>query len=77
MMSVAALELSAVDWSSICIFLYFFLAAVSDQHGLSFYGDGAIAIRLRMAESMNPTASQGGVLAAGQAAANAAGESGP
>jgi hypothetical protein len=32
------------------IFLYFFLAAVSDQHGLSFYGDGTIAVRLRMRE---------------------------
>lgn len=32
------------------ILLYFFLAAVSDKHGLSYYGDGAIAERLRMAE---------------------------
>jgi hypothetical protein len=32
------------------IFLYFFLAAVSDQQGLSFYGDATIAVRLRMRE---------------------------
>ena len=30
------------------IALYFFLAAVSDKHGLSFYGDSSIAARLRM-----------------------------
>lgn len=28
--------------------LYFFLAAVSDKHGLSFYSDASIAARLRM-----------------------------
>ena len=32
------------------ILLYFFLAAVSDQHGLSFYSDSSIAVRLRMRE---------------------------
>ena len=32
------------------VFLYFFLAAVSDKHGLSFYGDATIAVRLRMRE---------------------------
>jgi len=32
------------------IVLYFFLAAVSDKDGLSFYGDASIALRLRMAE---------------------------
>jgi hypothetical protein len=32
------------------IFLYFFLAAVSDQQGVSFYGDTTIAVRLRMRE---------------------------
>ena len=32
------------------IVLYFFLAAVSDKHGLSFHGDASIALRLRMAE---------------------------
>jgi hypothetical protein len=30
--------------------LYFFLAAVSDQHGLSYYRDTSIAVRLRMRE---------------------------
>jgi len=32
------------------ILLYFFLAAVSDKDGLSFYGDASIAVRLRMPE---------------------------
>jgi hypothetical protein len=32
------------------ILLYFFLAAVSDQNGLSFYGDTSTALRLRMGE---------------------------
>lgn len=32
------------------ILLYFFLAAVSDKHGLSFYRDTTIAVRLRMDE---------------------------
>lgn len=32
------------------VFLYFFLAAVSDQHGLSFYREATIALRLRMRE---------------------------
>jgi len=30
------------------VLLYFFLVAVGDQHGLSFYGDGTLAARLRM-----------------------------
>jgi len=30
--------------------LYFFLAAVSDKDGLSFYGDATIALRLRISE---------------------------
>jgi hypothetical protein len=30
------------------VLLYFFLCAVGDQHGLSFYGDGTLAARLRM-----------------------------
>ena len=30
------------------VLLYFFLSAVGDQHGLSFYGDGTMAARLRM-----------------------------
>ena len=33
------------------VLLYFFLAAVSDKEGLSFYGDPAIAGRLRMSEA--------------------------
>jgi len=32
------------------ILLYFFLAAVSDQKGLSFYSDTSTALRLRMGE---------------------------
>ena len=32
------------------ILLYFFLVAVSDKHGLSFYRDATIAVRLRMEE---------------------------
>ena len=32
------------------ILLYFFLVAVSDKHGLSFYRDATIAVRLRMQE---------------------------
>lgn len=32
------------------IVLYFFLAAVSDQHGLSFYADATLGARLRMLE---------------------------
>lgn len=32
------------------ILLYFFLAAVSDQNGLSFYSDTSTALRLRMSE---------------------------
>jgi hypothetical protein len=30
------------------VLLYFFLAAVADVNGLSFYGDGTVATRLRM-----------------------------
>jgi hypothetical protein len=33
------------------ILLYFFLTAVSDKDGLSFYGDASIAVRLRMSEA--------------------------
>ena len=32
------------------ILLYFFLATVSDKHGLSYYGDTAISSRLRLEE---------------------------
>jgi hypothetical protein len=30
------------------VLLYFFLAAVADKHGMSFYGDGTLATLLRM-----------------------------
>ena len=30
------------------VLLYFFLSAVSDKHGLSFYGDGTLATLLRI-----------------------------
>jgi hypothetical protein len=33
------------------ILLYFFLAAVSDQNGLSFYREATIAVRLRITEA--------------------------
>ena len=32
------------------IVLYFFLAAVSDKHGLSYWRDATVAVRLRMTE---------------------------
>ena len=38
------------------IVLYLFLAAVSDQNGLSFYSDTSTAIRLRMSEQAVVTA---------------------
>lgn len=34
------------------IVLYFFLAAVSDKQGLSFYSDSTIAVRLRIREQV-------------------------
>jgi hypothetical protein len=40
----------AAKLSGDAVLLYFFLAAVSDQHGLSFYSDSTIAVRLRMRE---------------------------
>jgi hypothetical protein len=40
----------AARLSGEAVFLYLFLAAVSDQHGLSFYRDLTIAGRLRMRE---------------------------
>ena len=30
------------------VLLYFFLSAVADKHGLSFYADGTLALQLRM-----------------------------
>lgn len=32
------------------VFLYFMLTAVSDQHGLSYYSDTSLALRLRTSE---------------------------
>lgn len=32
------------------VFLYFFLATVSDKHGLSYYSDTSLALRLRTTE---------------------------
>lgn len=32
------------------VYLYFFLSAVSDKHGLSYYADSTISGRLRMGE---------------------------
>jgi hypothetical protein len=40
----------AARLSGDAVFLYLFLTAVSDRHGLSFYGDGTLAVRLRMRE---------------------------
>lgn len=42
----------AVRLSSEATYLYLFLAAVSDKHGLSYYADATIAIRLRMSEGV-------------------------
>jgi hypothetical protein len=36
------------DLSPEAVLLYFFLIAVADKHGLSFYGDGTLATLLRM-----------------------------
>lgn len=38
----------AAHLSREAVLLYFFLAAVADKHGLSFYGDGTAAALLRM-----------------------------
>lgn len=40
----------AARLSGDAVMLYFFLAAVSDQLGLSFYSDSTIAVRLRIRE---------------------------
>lgn len=40
----------AVWLSGDAVFLYFFLAAVSDKQGLSFYADSTLALRLRIGE---------------------------
>lgn len=41
---------SRLSGEAVC--LYFFLAAVSDKQGLSFYADSTIAVRLRMREGI-------------------------
>lgn len=33
------------------VLLYFFLSAVADRHGLSFYGEGTLTARLRLTHS--------------------------
>ncbi len=40
----------AARLSGDAVFLYLFLTAVSDKHGLSFYADTTIALRLRIGE---------------------------
>jgi hypothetical protein len=40
----------AAQLSGDAVFLYFFLAAVSDRQGLSFYHDSTLAVRLRVRE---------------------------
>jgi len=40
----------AVRLSSDAVFLYFFLTAVSDKHGLSYYSETTLALRLRTSE---------------------------
>lgn len=44
------LQEHAPSLSREAILLYFFLAAVSDKHGLSYYGDTTISARLRVEE---------------------------
>jgi hypothetical protein len=39
----------AAHLSRDAVLLYFFLSAVADRHGISFYGDGTLAATLRMA----------------------------
>ena len=46
----------AVRLSGDAILLYFFLAAVSDKDGLSFYSDASLAVRLRIREASVATA---------------------
>jgi hypothetical protein len=41
----------AARLSGDAVFLYFFLAAVSDKHGLSYYADATLATRLRTGEA--------------------------
>ena len=44
----------AAKLSGNAVFLYFFLSAVSDKHGLSYYADSTISGRLRMRERWSP-----------------------
>jgi hypothetical protein len=39
----------AAHLSRDAVLLYFFLSALADRHGISFYGDGTLAAMLRMA----------------------------
>jgi len=41
----------AVRLAGDAVFLYFFLTAVSDKQGLSFYSDSTLALRLRTGET--------------------------
>jgi len=41
----------AVRLSGDAVFLYFFLTAVSDKHGLSYYSETTLALRLRISEA--------------------------
>jgi len=41
----------AVRLSGDAVFLYLFLSAVSDKHGLSYYADTTLALRLRTTET--------------------------
>ena len=41
----------AVRLSGDAVFLYLFLTAVSDKHGLSYYADATLALRLRTREA--------------------------
>jgi hypothetical protein len=41
----------AVRLSGDAVFLYFFLTAVSDKQGLSFYSDSTLAVRMRTTET--------------------------
>lgn len=40
----------SAELSGDAVFLYLFLCAVSDQYGLSYYSDHALALRLRTSE---------------------------
>ena len=48
----------AARLSGDAVLLYFFLAAVSDKQGLSFYADSTIAVRLRTSEGIMARARQ-------------------